>query len=67
MLISPAGIAHRHGCLHLPDYPWLVPPRWGWVEDSAVWPRIGAHSVQATHGNNARIAERRCLDCDESY
>jgi hypothetical protein len=64
ILISATGIAHWHGCDHLPDYEYLVPPKYGWIEDGAAWQRIGNHEVQATGGNLARLALRRCLDCD---
>lgn len=65
ILISPTSMAHHSGCSHLPDHPWLVPPKWGWVDDPTVWPRIGnGHTVQATLGNTDRVAERRCSDCD---
>lgn len=64
ILISGTGIAHWYGCDHLPDYEYLVPPKYGWIEDRAVWARIGNHSVEATGGNLARVALRRCLDCD---
>jgi len=64
ILISARGVAHRSGCDHLPDYRYLVPPAWGWIEDTTVWPRIGVHHVRATSGNTKRVAERRCLDCD---
>lgn len=63
-LISGTGTAHWFGCDHLPDYEYLVPPKYGWIEDRAVWPRIGNHEVKATGGNAARVALRRCLDCD---
>jgi hypothetical protein len=64
ILISGTGIAHWYGCDHLPDYEYLVPPKYGWIEDRAVWSRIGNHAVEATGGNLARVALRRCLDCD---
>ncbi len=68
ILISPSGIAHRLGaCSHLPDYPWLVPPKWGWTATSAGWGSISVHPLPATEGNTSRLAERRCLDCDESF
>jgi hypothetical protein len=64
ILISPTGIAHWYGCDHLPEYEYLVPPKYAWIEDRTVWPRIGNHEVRATGGNRARLALRRCLDCD---
>lgn len=68
ILISPGGIAHRLGaCMHLPDYPWLVPPKWGWTDDASRWHEIGNRELQATAGNMSRVAHRRCLDCDESF
>lgn len=68
ILISPTGIAHRlGGCAHLPDHPYLVPPRWGWTRDASAWSSIDPHEVAATEGNTGRIATRRCLDCDEAF
>jgi hypothetical protein len=64
ILISPTGIAHWYGCDHLPDYEYLVPPKYGWIDDRGAWPRIGNHEVRATGGNLERLAQRRCLDCD---
>jgi hypothetical protein len=64
ILISGTGTVHWYGCDHLPDYEFLVPPKYGWIEDRDVWPRIGNHEVRATGGNLARLAQRRCLDCD---
>jgi len=64
ILVSATGTAHWYGCDHLPDYEYLVPPKYGWIDDRAVWPRIGNHEVMATSGNRARVAVRRCLDCD---
>lgn len=64
ILVSATGIAHWYGCDHLPDYAYLVPPRYGWIEDRNAWSRIGNHEVAATGGNLARQAQRRCLDCD---
>jgi hypothetical protein len=64
ILISDTGTAHWYGCDHLPEYEFLVPPKYGWVEDRAEWPRIGNHEVAATGGNRVRVARRRCLDCD---
>ena len=65
ILISPKGVAHLSGCQHLPDYPWLTPPKWGWVSDPSLWTRIGnGHTLQATAGNLERVATRRCADCD---
>ena len=67
ILISSTGFAHRLGCQHLPEYAWLVPPKWGWTESADLWSRIGVHPVHATQGNTHRVAERRCLDCDEIF
>jgi hypothetical protein len=68
ILISPTGIAHRlAACTHLPDFLWLAPPKWGWTENAARWQEIGTHDVPATAGNTERLAQRRCLACDESY
>lgn len=64
ILVSSSGIAHHYGCEHLPDYSYLVPPTYGWIEDFSLWGRIGVHEVQATGGNTSRVAIRRCLDCD---
>jgi hypothetical protein len=64
ILVSETGTAHWYGCDHLPDYEYLVPPKYGWIEDRNAWPRIGNHEVQPTGGNLARLAQRRCLDCD---
>ena len=64
ILVSKRGIAHRSGCDHLPDYRYLVPPAWGWIDDPDVWPRIGVHELPATRGNTNLVASRRCLDCD---
>lgn len=67
ILISATGLAHRLGCLSLPDYAALAPPKWGWTDSAEMWPRIGAHTLQATRGNTKRVAERRCQECDEQY
>jgi hypothetical protein len=64
ILVSATGIAHWYGCDHLPDYVYLVPPKYGWIDDHNAWSRIGNHEVAATGGNLARRAQRRCLDCD---
>ena len=64
ILISGTGVAHWYGCDHLPGYEYLVPPKYGWIEDRDVWTRIGNHTIEATGGNPARVALRRCLDCD---
>jgi hypothetical protein len=64
ILISATGTAHWYGCDHLPDYEYIVPPKYGWINDRDAWPLIGNHDVKATGGNLARIAQRRCLDCD---
>jgi len=64
ILISETGTAHWYGCDHLPDFEFLVPPKYGWIEERDVWPRIGNHEVRATSGNLARLAQRRCSDCD---
>lgn len=53
--------------MHLPDYPWLVPPAWGWTEDAAGWHQVGPGEIRATLGNTRLVAYRRCLDCDESF
>ena len=67
VLISATGRAHRLGaCANLPDYVYLVPPKWGWINDPSVWQRIGVHEIRAREGNLDRVATRRCLDCDES-
>ena len=39
--MSGTGTAHWYGCDHLPDYEYLVPPKYGWIEDRNAWPRIG--------------------------
>ena len=67
ILISATGLAHRVGCISLPEYLWLAPPKWGWTDSTEMWSRIGVHTVQATRGNTNRIAERRCQDCDAQY
>lgn len=64
ILVSATGIAHWYGCDHLPDHDYLVPPKYGWIDDRSVWPRIGNHEVRATGGNLERVALRRCLACD---
>jgi hypothetical protein len=64
ILVSRTGIAHHYGCTHLPHYDYLVPPDYGWIEDTSQWQRIGVHHVPATAGNTERVAIRRCLDCD---
>jgi hypothetical protein len=64
ILVSRTGTAHRSGCDHLPDYRYLIPPQWGWIEDPKVWPRIGPHAITSTGGRTSRVAVRRCLDCD---
>ena len=64
ILVHSNGNAHWFGCQHLPGYEYLVPPTWGWIDDHALWPRIGNHEVPATGGNTDLVAVRRCLDCD---
>lgn len=63
ILISRKGIAHHYGCHHLPALSVLSPPDWGWIEDPTSWPKIGSDAQQATGGNLARSATRRCTDC----
>jgi hypothetical protein len=63
ILISRKGIAHHYGCHHLPSLSVLSPPDWGWIEDPTSWPKIGSDAQQATGGNLARSATRRCTDC----
>jgi hypothetical protein len=65
ILVSATNMAHWYGgCEHLPDYAYLVPPRYGWIEDRTLWPQIGQRQIRATAGNTDRVAERRCSDCD---
>ena len=64
ILISKTGTAHWFGCDHVPDYEFLVPPKYGWIENRGVWRRIGNHKLEATGGNLAGLAQRRGLDCD---
>lgn len=67
LLISSAGYAHvPGGCTHLTEANVLAGNRWGRVPafDRAGWLRISAASpVQATEGNTARKATKRCADC----
>ena len=64
--MSSTGLAHRYGgCSGLPEYEYLVPPRWGWITDQTVWQRIApTHPVPVDGGNTQLVAERRCSDCD---
>jgi hypothetical protein len=64
ILVHKSGKAHWYGCLHLPDYPYLIPPTWGWIEDRGAWQKIGAHQLSATGGNTSLVARERCLTCD---
>ena len=64
ILISGTGQLTGSAAITLPGYEFLVPPKYGWIDDRGVWPRIGNHEVRATGGNLARVAQRRCLDCD---
>jgi hypothetical protein len=66
IFVSSTGLAHWYGaCSGLPRYEYLVPPRWGWISDRTLWPRIGPnHPVPADGGNTRLVAERRCGDCE---
>ena len=64
ILVSKNGVAHRSGCVSSPDYRYLVPPAWGWIDGTRVWGRIGSQPVLATSGNTSIVAVRRCTDCN---
>jgi hypothetical protein len=66
ILVSSTGLAHWYGgCTGLPEDEYLVPPRWGWITNRTLWPRIGPkHPVRADGGNTRLLADRRCTDCD---
>lgn len=65
VLISTRGVAHFPGCTHLPEPPWLVPPKWGWTPGrEAFWRVEPGRPLPATAGNLDLVAERRCSDCD---
>nr|WP_330156294.1 hypothetical protein [Nocardiopsis umidischolae] len=45
----------------------VTAPQWGWIPepDPQLWRRISeGNPAQATHGNTARVATRRCQSCD---
>lgn len=67
ILISPTQYAHLPGCMHLSESE-VKAPKWGWTTAAGgLWTRISpAHPAQATEGNTARLAIRRCQTCDES-
>lgn len=65
ILVHRSGRAHWYGCQHLPEYEYLVPPTWGWIEDRGTWQRIGPHRQPVPASGGASVlAEVRCLDCD---
>ncbi|POX47694.1 hypothetical protein C3488_22900 [Streptomyces sp. Ru72] len=66
MLVSPRGYAHIPGaCVHYVESP--EDAAWGWIPNPAPgrWARISEHEpAQATAGNTALSAKRRCPDCE---
>ncbi len=69
ILISPTRYAHLPGaCTHVTEE-LVLPPRWGWIPDPprGLWDRLSSGlPATATAGNTARLAVRRCEDCQAS-